>query len=750
MGSGVRSGRPGSPAVVAVVTLVLLGQIVATGTTGLWPYIFVASVVALDILGVIYSLRATRRGDAAAWWLSAAARAFSLISIVGLAVAGPTGSLTAWWAGTVARLVMYLLLAATVLIAPAQRLTGRRRYAFLADAATVLGGGFMVVWYFNITPIADGFPASFRWVSAIGNPIGDLLLLMAIALVLMRGSITRATSPMALYLFGLACYLVGDAAWPSAGPDGIRAPDSRFSSYLLVAAALLLTVAPMTYRPRGVVTQPSWQERKRENWVVLLPLIALGVGCSLLLIVTIRENDMLPWGGLVLGLIVMAVAVAVRQMISLRDKRDLIVSDALTGLANRRGLNTAINRAARRRDRTALLLIDLDGFKLINDAYGHAAGDTVLTDFAHHLSGTVRAGDVAARIGGDEFAVLLTEVTTPEQAGLAAQRILAAAAANPLRLGADIVPIRASIGITLGLPDDTTQELVRRADMAMYQAKRAGTHGWMLHDPSMTDRRAEDAALTEDLAKALANHELYVLYQPIVDLTDGHPIACEALLRWQHPTRGVVSPVQFIPIAERSGAITAIGLWVLEQACAQLHTWHRERPAGQPLHMSVNLSPRQLREPALVPAVLAILQRTGVDPADLVLEVTESAIVDQSAIAVLSVLRGHGIRVAIDDFGTGYSSLHYLTRLPVDILKIDRSFVAELNGTPAGSAVTEAVIRLSQVLNLVTVAEGIESAEQATELQLLGCDTGQGYLFSRPRPAAELHALVTAARTVAS
>jgi EAL domain-containing protein (putative c-di-GMP-specific phosphodiesterase class I) len=373
----------------------------------------------------------------------------------------------------------------------------------------------------------------------------------------------------------------------------------------------------------------------------------------------------------------------------------------------------------------------------------------VLIEFAQHLRRLVRAGDAAARIGGDEFAVLLTGVTTAEQAGTAAQRILAAAAAGPLRFGGDTVPIRASIGVTLGTPQDTTEELVRRADVAMYQAKRAGTHGWRLHDPSMTDRRAEDAALIEDLGNALANHELYVLYQPIVDLGDGHPVALEALLRWQHPTRGVVSPVRFIPIAERSGAIAAIGLWVLEQACTQLHTWQRGRPAGRPLHISVNLSPRQLQEPTLVRDILAVLHRTGVEPRDLVLEVTESAIVDHSAIAVLATLRGHGIRIAIDDFGTGYSSLHYLTRLPVDILKIDRSFVAELNGTPAGSAITEAVIRLSQVLNLVTVAEGIESAEQATELQLLGCDTGQGYLFSRPLPPAELDAMVTAARTVA-
>ena len=746
MGLVVRAWRGTNPAVAALVTVVLLGQLVAAGNDRLWPYIFALSVVVLDVLGVIYSLRAIGHGDATAWWLAAAARACSLISTIGLVSAVLTGDLAGWWIGAVTRLAMFVLLALSLLVSPARRMARRGRYGFVADAVTVLGGGFMVLWYVNIYPVVSQEPATFRWVAAIGNPIGDLVLLMAVALVLMRGAITRIASPMGLYVAGLGCCMVGDAIWPAAGPGGIRPADSPLGGFLLVASALLLTLAPMVYHPGTEGSRPSWQERKQDNWVAaLLPLVALGVGCTLLLVVTVRENDM-TWSGLVIGLIATTVAVAVRQIISVRDSRDLIVSDALTGLANRTGLDAAITRAARRNDWTALLLIDLDGFKLINDAYGHAAGDTVLIEFAHHLRGSVRAGDVAARIGGDEFAVLLIDVTTPEQAGTAAQRILAAAAANPLVVGDDTVPIRASIGITLGEPEDTTTELVRRADVAMYQAKRAGTHGWLLHDASMADRRAEDAALTDDLGKALANGELHVLYQPIVDLTDGHPVSLEALLRWQHPTRGPVSPVRFIPIAERSGAIAAIGLWVLEQACAQLRTWHQDVPAGQPLRISVNVSPRQLQEPTLLHDVLAILRRTGVEPADLVLEVTESAIVDDSAIAVLSALRAHGIRIAIDDFGTGYSSLHYLTRLPVDILKIDRSFVAELNGTPEGSAITNAVIRLSQVLHLTTVAEGIETAGQAAELQMLGCDKGQGYLFSRPLPPAELDAMVTAVR----
>ncbi|GAA3908212.1 putative bifunctional diguanylate cyclase/phosphodiesterase [Actinoplanes auranticolor] len=418
------------------------------------------------------------------------------------------------------------------------------------------------------------------------------------------------------------------------------------------------------------------------------------------------------------------------------ELEQMALHDPLTGLANRAGLDARLTEAVGRRTDIALLLIDLDDFKLVNDVHGHAAGDAMLTEFAQILLAGVRAGDVAARIGGDEFVVLVTGVTSPDQAVAAAQRILAMAAAAPVHLGDDLLPVRASVGVATSRPDDTPKELLRRADIAMYQAKHLGTHGIQLHDPSMSDRRAADAQLGEDLAGASERGELHVLYQPLVDLADARPVGVEALVRWHHPRLGVVSPTRFIPIAERSGTIADIGLWVLETACRQVVEW------GD-LYVSVNLSPRQLPEESLVADVLGVLARTGLAPDRLCLEITESALVDESAgIAKLRALRDHGIHVAIDDFGTGYSSLHYLTRLPVDILKIDRSFVAQLDGTPEGSGITEAILRLSQVLHLKTVAEGIENAEQAAELQLLGCGIGQGYLFARPLPPADLFELL--------
>ncbi|MEV4702614.1 bifunctional diguanylate cyclase/phosphodiesterase [Actinoplanes sp. NPDC049316] len=415
----------------------------------------------------------------------------------------------------------------------------------------------------------------------------------------------------------------------------------------------------------------------------------------------------------------------------------MALHDPLTGLANRAGLDARLAATVGRRADVALLLIDLDDFKLVNDAYGHAAGDTMLMQFADVLRGCVRSEDVAARIGGDEFVVLLTDIVDADSAMTAAHRVLAAAADTPVRLGEDTLPVRASIGVATSRTGDTPKDLLRRADVAMYQAKNLGTHGVQLHDPSMSDRRAADAQLGEDLSGALERDELTVLYQPLVDLSDSRPIGVEALVRWQHPRLGVVSPGRFIPIAERSGLINALGMYVLEQACRQVVAWSGD------MYVSVNLSPRQLQVPTLVQDVLSVLARTGLAPARLVLEITESALVDDAAsISMLAAFRSHGIRVAIDDFGTGYSSLHYLTRLPVDILKIDRSFVAELNGTPEGAGITEAILRLSHALHLTTVAEGIETTDQAAELQLLGCGVGQGYLFAAPLPAGELVTLL--------
>ncbi|GIM71289.1 bifunctional diguanylate cyclase/phosphodiesterase [Winogradskya consettensis] len=698
---------------VSIVALSLLtaagqGYMAVHSDARLW--VLGGLLLVLDVAGAGYGFLASRQSPFTRmpWRLMAAGRAASAVGAITIILSERVGGAAFWWSGTTGHLAMYVLLAGGVLYGAIRQYTGRDRVALLAELTTVVAAGVMLTWYITVVPLLGRQPPARDLAYILGSHVGDLLLLAAIASMLLRGAVTRYALPITVNAVGLAAYLASDLAWSLSG---------------VVAASLLLTLAPMIS-----VGKPAHAARLNPPaWAVYLPVSAIFLACGLLIAVVALEGEVLRWGGIVAGLIMMAAAMAVRQIIYMRVSGDLIVSDPLTGLANRVGLEHRTARAVRHRESMALLLIDLDGFKLINDAYGHAAGDTVLIHFAGELRDAVRAGDLAARIGGDEFAVLLPGVTDAGRARAVAERILAVAAAHPVAIGDDLVPVRASIGVAVATDGEALQEVTRRADVAMYHSKRAGSHGCVVHDPSLTDPRADDALLSDDLDHALDRGELHVLYQPIVTLADARPVAAEALLRWQHPTRGRIPPDRFIPIAERSGAIARIGLWVLAEA------------AAQPFPASVNISPRQLREPTVVHDILAVLHRTGRDPRDLILEITESAIVDgEAVIDALRSLRTHGIRIAIDDFGTGYSSLQYLTRLPVDILKIDRSFVAELNGTPGGAAVTEAIIHLAGALTLTTVAEGIETAAQAAELQSLGCDKGQGYLYAEPLPAADV------------
>ncbi|GAA2580273.1 hypothetical protein GCM10010435_66990 [Winogradskya consettensis] len=725
-------GRVLPVAACAVVLVAVVGVTAAVLDVEGRRAIFSATLLVLDAFGAVYFFRAARRSPyPSSWRLAGLSRIAAIAAGVTLAVSSVNGSEALWWTGTVLRMLMFGLISAGAVISRMVDLSGRRRYAFGAELLTVLASGFMLTWYFALDPLIEHWEPGPLWVATIGYTIGDLLMLVSASALLLGGAVPRLTHPVTPLVFGMLAYLVTDAIWSALAVRGLHPESSLVLGCGILLATALITLSPILISTgsrspvvrQRLTGQPAWSAR--------LPLLALVFGGGLMLIVTVREDHILLWGGLVLGLIVMTTSIMLRQVISLRDSRDLIVSDVLTGLANRTGLDNAITRSLRRHEHGTLMLIDLDGFKLVNDAYGHPAGDHMLTTFAHHLRASVRHTDTCARIGGDEFAIWLPDATDDTPA--IAERLLHT---PTVALDDDTVPIRASIGLAPTTDaDDTVKDLMRRADLAMYHAKRAGTHSWTRYDPAMTDRRAEDATLTEDLQHALDRGELHVLYQPIVDITTGRTLGAEALLRWEHPARGFISPVRFIPLAERSGAIARIGLWVLEQAL-------KVRPSGS--YMSVNLSPRQLQDPTLVHDVLAVLHRTATSPSRLVLEITESALVDDTHAPTLQALREHGIRVAIDDFGTGYSSLQYLTRLPVDILKIDRAFVAELNGTPEGRAIAEAVIRLAQVLHLTTIAEGIETTDQALELQTLGCTRGQGYLYAKPLPAHALTEVSTA------
>ncbi|MFG1603204.1 putative bifunctional diguanylate cyclase/phosphodiesterase [Actinoplanes sp. NPDC049265] len=713
------------PAIV-LVCLVVTTQLAALIDADLRRPVLFTSLLLLDVIGAVCSFRAARHSPYPwAWRLIGLGRVSAVAAFVNLLWYVQQGAAVGYWLGIGLRSGMFALLAAATFTSRLTEIRGRGRAPYIAEILMVVAAGAMPAWYFVLGPaFGSGAPAP-ELARILAYVVGDLLLLTAVCALLLGGSVRHLLHPATGMVSGLALILVTDIVWNGFDVRGGIDPAAVWLLGLaMVSGSLLITLAPIALTIRG---RDLARHNVRPAWSQRLVLVSLLAGAGTMIAVAIREDAMYPWGGLVICLFVMVAAVMVHMTASLRSTQALVVADPLTGLANRTGLEEAIAAALRRDGTVALLLIDLDDFKLINDAYGHAAGDTVLTEFGHHLRSSVRAGDTCARIGGDEFAVLLLDARAPE---LVAQRILGVAAANPVRLADDQVVIHASIGLTDSRPGDAAKDLLRRADLAMYAAKRAGTHTWTRHDPSMVDRRALDAALADELAGAAGRGELVVFYQPIVSLPTGAYAGVEALIRWNHPARGMVPPVDFIPAAERTGLIYDIGLWVLARACEEL--------APHQAYVSVNLSPRQLQRKSLVHDVLSVIRRTGLEPSRLVLEITESAIVDESAVGVLTELRDHGIRIAVDDFGTGYSSLHYLTRLPVDILKIDRSFVAELDGTATGSAIASAVIRLAQVLHLNTIAEGIETPAQAAELLNLGCHTGQGFLYSPPRPAGEV------------
>ena len=384
------------------------------------------------------------------------------------------------------------------------------------------------------------------------------------------------------------------------------------------------------------------------------------------------------------------------------------------------------------------MFIDLDDFKTVNDSLGHEAGDRVLQEVARRLLIAVRPTDTVARFGGDEFAVLLEGVTDSPEAADAAARILQALEIPTDIEGKQVFP-RASIGICLvdrsaAAPD--AAELLRNADVAMYMAKRDSKGSYRVFEPMMHERVVERLELRSELQHAIESGQLALHYQPVVRLQEHKILGVEALLRWNHPTRGTIPPLQFIPLAEETGMIIPMGRWVLETACRQGVLIQKQFPRSEPLAMSVNLSVRQLQSDSIVSDVRCALEESGLDPGALVLEITESVMMADTDFAVqrLMDLKALGIRLAMDDFGTGYSSLSYLSRFPVDILKMDRSFV----GSGENVALTSAIIALGASLDLDVVAEGIELPEQENSLHDLGCEIGQGFLFARPMDSGAL------------
>jgi diguanylate cyclase (GGDEF)-like protein len=456
----------------------------------------------------------------------------------------------------------------------------------------------------------------------------------------------------------------------------------------------------------------------------------------------------------VLGQFASIAALNLRNAVLLKHVQDLAERDALTGAANRRMFQQSLERIltegqpSKSRQVTAVLFIDLDDFKIVNDTLGHAAGDALLVSVTERIGGLVRASDLVARLGGDEFAILTDDEPDLKRSRAMAERLIRELRA-PYLLGEHHVSVTASIGIATARDAvDGAADLVRNADVAMYMAKANGKAGFAIFDPGMHAAIRERHELGAELQRAVELEQLRLVYQPIVDLGTGRLAGVEALVRWQHPERGLIPPGQFIEIAEENGSILPIGHWVLREACRETGAWTRTEATPDGLFVCVNVSAREIQQPGFVDGVRDTIREAGLDATRLVLEITETALLKAtpSTIATLGELRSLGVKMVIDDFGTGYFSLSHLRQFPVDALKIASEFVQDAEVGSRSSALAGAIVALSQSLQIKTVAEGIETAEEAERMKALGCTFGQGFYFDRPLPPETILARMHATR----
>ncbi|GAA1649896.1 bifunctional diguanylate cyclase/phosphodiesterase [Actinoplanes couchii] len=667
------------------------------------------------------------------------------------AVGGPTPSQRI----TATTLVWYLAVLGIVLWAllrlPSWQRTRSDWLRFSLDACVVLVTSSALVWYFSLH-------AHPQWAARTGSG-GAMLVIVAVGFISVATFVKVAFAGAGrLNRRAVHILAVGSAASTVAGSLTPFLNDYPYLSSTLVAVpigALGIQLAAIAQvRDSG---RPP-RARRRSRWVAGLPYLAV-VAMNVLLLATNSaypgENDIIK-----IGAVAITVLVMVRQILVLRDNRRLLETvdsnltalrgfqaelthqashDPLTGVANRTSLDTHLDRLLSSGTPMHVALLDLDNFKIVNDRLGHRTGDRLLKTISARLTETVGGNGLVARLGGDEFAVVLPGAEAMQVTVLLDR--VTTVLRQPIEGIGSLTGCAASIGVTTSWAGDTPEELLRRADVAMYAAKEQGGNRLHWFDAAMDHRAAESARLGADLEHALARGEMFLLYQPIVELPSHRHAGVEVLLRWKHPLRGLIPPDVFIPMSEQSGLIIDIGRWVLENACRQATTWQREYGDDAPEKVSINVSARQLAEPSFVSDVEDILTRTGVDRSRLMLEITETAVLDSGpALAAVRELRRRGLRVALDDFGTGQSSLSLLLDCPVDVLKVDKSFVSGSAVGNAGAAIVEGLIGFTSRLHLDAVAEGVETFDQAEHLHSAGYRFAQGYLFGRPMPAEAIEA----------
>jgi diguanylate cyclase (GGDEF)-like protein len=620
----------------------------------------------------------------------------------------------------------------------------------LIDGATVAVCGALVFWYvvLDLAPSPVSGPTA---AGAASVAVAGLLALVLSGAAASSGE--RTVDPVSLRILAVAPAIgtVGSALVVAGGP-GVR----EWMAYLALPL-VALSIAGAAYRQRQTLGRPE-AVRSRRDRAGHSSMPFLAVAATVGLVVTVSLEPMSArQRGVIIGAVLIAFLVVTRQLLGLRENKRLVdgmrtqqaeleklaMTDPLTGLANRTRFGTVLAERLDTHQPVTVLLIDIDDFKIVNDTMGPALGDQLLYQVAQRLRLSSAVRELPARLGGDEFAVLLSvdEIEEAEEAAVRLQQALS----EPFTVGEHHLLAHASIGVSIAGQGDGADEVLRNADIAMYAAKEAGKAAWVRFEPRMRQEVVNHARLGSELHNAIIRGELFLLYQPVFDIVTGRLHGVEALVRWHHPVRGLVSPGDFIPVAERSGLIVPLGAWVLREACTQLASWRAEHGDGAIMAINVNVAVRQLREPGFVDEVASVLSETGLLPRNLVLEVTESSVADGRQVReTLKALHEMGVRLALDDFGTGHSSLSLLRAFPVDVLKLDKSFVDGIaDGEDRGRlAVAAAVAQLAEYLQLSAVAEGIESEAQLERLRDMGYRLGQGFFMARPLPADEAGALM--------
>ncbi|WP_250008561.1 bifunctional diguanylate cyclase/phosphodiesterase [Actinoplanes sp. M2I2] len=620
------------------------------------------------------------------------------------------------------------------------------------DGATVAVAGGLVFYYVVLSFAPPGTDLVTR---AAAGSVGVAGLLCLVVIGKAGASPEGPVDPVSLRILAVAPLVaVALAVLLIAGNDFFRLLISVLGSPLVA-----LSFAAGAHRQRLTLDDPAGTApvRRRRSVYELLPFAAIVVTAALVTIVSAQQMSGRE-RAVIVGAVLITALMVTRQLLGVRDHRRMLtglheqqvelerlaLTDPLTGLANRARFTSALNERLTGHHPATVLLIDIDDFKTVNDTMGPAVGDQLLYQVAQRLSRTRAEVDLPARLGGDEFAVLL-DIEEEASAEAAADRLIQALA-EPFKVGEHLLLAHASVGVAIAGSGDTADEVLRNADIAMYAAKEGGKAAWIRFEPRMRQDVVNHARLGSELHNAIIRHELFLLYQPVFDIVTGRLHGAEALVRWKHPTRGFVSPGDFIPVAERSGLIVPLGSWVLREACEQLARWQAEHGEGAIRAINVNVAVRQLRESGFVDEVAAVLSETGLLPGNLVLEVTESSVADGRQVReTLHALHEMGVRLALDDFGTGQSSLSLLRAFPVDVLKLDKSFVDGIaDGEDRGRlAVAAAVAQLAEYLQLSAVAEGIETEVQLERLREMGYRLGQGFFMSKPLPADEAGALMT-------